>query len=112
LNTKKIASLKRLSKSQTQFSKSVSLVKNAIPQSLLIKGHHNPLTLLHSALSSGLHEQPDDVCLDLAQSIRVVLAELAERLSAALKNDAELDAAVSKLLQIKAADDSGTANSS
>ena len=99
-------------KAETQFSKSVSLVKNAIPQSLLIKGHHNPLTLLHSALSSGLHEQPDDVCLDLAQSIRVVLAELAERLSAALKNDAELDAAVSQLLQIKAADDSGTANSS
>jgi hypothetical protein len=92
-------------KAETQFSKSVSLVKDAIPQSLLIKGSHNPLTLLYAALSSGLHEQPDEVCLDLARSIRLVLAELAERLSAALKNDAELDAAVQKLLQLKAPDD-------
>jgi hypothetical protein len=38
--------------------------------------------------------------IDLAaRSIRLVLAELAERLSAALKNDAELNAAVSRLLR-------------
>ncbi|HLX15743.1 MAG TPA: hypothetical protein VKS24_11120 [Bradyrhizobium sp.] len=84
---------------ETQFSKSIDLVKNAIPQSLLIQGHHNPLTLLHSALSKGLHAESDESCLDLAQSIRLVLAELAERLSTALKNDAELNAAVSRLLR-------------
>ena len=86
-------------KAETQFSKSIDLVKNAIPQSLLIQEHHNPLTLLHSALSKGLHAQSDESCLDLARSIRLVLAELAERLSAALKNDAELNAAVSRLLR-------------
>jgi hypothetical protein len=37
--------------------------------------------------------------IDLARSTRLVLAELAERLSAALKNDAELNAAVSRLLR-------------
>jgi hypothetical protein len=37
-------------KSETQFSKSVSLVRDAIPQALLIGGY-NPLTLLHNALS-------------------------------------------------------------
>jgi hypothetical protein len=83
----------------TQFSKSIDLVKNAIPPSLLIQGHHNPLTLLHSALSKGLHAESDESCLELAQSIRLVLAELAERLSTALKADAELNAAVSRLLR-------------
>jgi hypothetical protein len=70
-----------------------------MPESLLIQGHHNPLTLLHSALSKGLHAETDAACLEMAQSIRLVLAELAERLSAALKNDVELNAAVSRLLR-------------
>ncbi|QIG92185.1 hypothetical protein [Bradyrhizobium sp. 6(2017)] len=86
-------------KAETQFSRSVELVKEAMPPSLLIQGHHNPLTLLHSALSKGLHANSDEACLDLARSIRIVLAELAERLTVALKNDAELSAAVSRLLQ-------------
>jgi hypothetical protein len=75
-------------------------VKGAIPQTLLINGH-NPLTLLHTALSSGLHEQSDERCLELAHDIRVVLAELSERLSQALKDEAELNAAVTRLLQAK-----------
>jgi len=84
-------------KEETQFSKAVESVKHAIPQSLLINGH-NPLSLLHSALSEGLHAQTDDECLELATSIRVVLSELAERLGQALKDEAELNAAVSRLL--------------
>jgi hypothetical protein len=38
---------------ETQFTTALASVKSAIPQSLLINGH-NPLTLLHSALSDGL----------------------------------------------------------
>ena len=87
-------------KAETQFSKAVDSVKNAIPQSLLINGH-NPLTLLHSALSEGLHAQTDEQCLELATSIRVVLNELAERLGQALKDEAELNTAVSRLLNSK-----------
>lgn len=84
-------------KEETQFSKAVETVKHAIPQGLLINGH-NPLSLLHSALSEGLHAQTDEECLELATSIRVVLNELAERLGQALKDEAELNAAVSRLL--------------
>lgn len=85
-------------KSETQFSKALSSVKNAIPQALLINGH-NPMTLLHSALSEGLHNQTDEHCLGIANSVRVVLAELSDRLGQALKDEAELNHALSKLLQ-------------
>jgi hypothetical protein len=72
-----------------------------MPQILLINGH-NPLTLLHSALSGGLHDQSDEECLALATSIRVIMTELAERLGQALKDEAELNAAVSQLLSANA----------
>lgn len=87
-------------KKETQFSKAVSVIKHAIPQALMINGH-NPLTLLHSALSDGLHDQADEHCLSVATHIRVVLTEFVERLSQALKDDSELNAAVSTLLSLK-----------
>jgi hypothetical protein len=85
-------------RSETQFSKSVAMIKDGLPQALLINGH-NPLTLLHNALSAGLHEQTDEVCLELAQAVRVVLVDLSERLSQTLKDEAELNLAVSRLLK-------------
>ncbi len=88
-------------KSENQFSKSVSLVKTAIPQALLINGH-NPLTLLHNALSDGLHAQTDEKCLEIAQAIRIVLADLSDRLGQALKDEAELGKAISTLLKSNA----------
>jgi hypothetical protein len=83
-------------KSENQFLRAIESVKGVLPQTLLIN-NHNPLTLLHSALSAGLHEQPDERCLDLAHDVRVVLADLAERIGQALKDDAELTAAISRL---------------
>jgi hypothetical protein len=73
---------------------------DAIPEAILID-RHNPLTLLHSALSEGLHAQTDEECLELATSIRVVLTELADRISVALKEEAELKTAVNRLLNRK-----------
>lgn len=87
-------------KNETQFSKAIAEIKHGIPQALLIKGH-NPLTLLHNALSDGLHGQDDGHCLELASSIRVVLVELVERMAAALKEDKDLTEAVSKLIHLK-----------
>jgi len=87
-------------KREIQFTKAIDSIRHGIPQALLIDGH-NPLTLLHSALSEGLHEQPDEECLALATSIRVVLTELADRLGQALKDEAELKHAVSRLLEVK-----------
>lgn len=83
-------------RAETRFSKAVETIKHGIPQSLLIDGH-NPLGLLHSALSEGLHAQTDEQCLELATSIRIVLTELVERMSLALKEESELTTAVSRL---------------
>jgi hypothetical protein len=85
-------------KTETQFLRVIELIKDGIPDTLKIKGA-NPLTLLHSALSEGLHAQTDEECLELAQDIRLVLSELAERISRALKDDHELDEAVGRLLK-------------
>jgi hypothetical protein len=88
------------SKNEIQFSKAVTSVKDAIAASLLINGH-NPLTLLHTALSKGVHDLTDEQCLELAQDVRVVLVELAEALGRALKDEAELNSAISRLMSIK-----------
>ncbi|MGB7599820.1 MAG: hypothetical protein WBM24_05915 [Candidatus Sulfotelmatobacter sp.] len=90
----------RLAEKETQFSKAIDEIKDGIPDVLRI-GQHNPLTLLYTALSEGLHEHTDKECLEIAQEIRVVLTELAERLSQALKEEAELQTAVSRLLSRK-----------
>lgn len=86
---------------ETQFSRAVEAIKHGVPESLRIDGH-NPLTLLHSALSEGLHAQTDQQCLELATSIRVVLTELVDRMGNALKEELELSTAVSRLLQASA----------
>jgi hypothetical protein len=84
-------------KTQHQFLSAMETVKDAMPQALLINGH-NPLTLLHSALSEGLHAQTDEECLELAHAVRIVLADLAERIGQALKDEAELNTAISRLM--------------
>jgi hypothetical protein len=85
-----------LAKGEVQFTKAVESLKHALPQSLFINGY-NPLTLLHSALSEGVHAHSDEECLEFASSVRTVLFEFAERLGLALKEEALLNAAVSKL---------------
>jgi hypothetical protein len=84
---------------EQQFSKAVKSLKDAIPPALLINGH-NPLVLLHGALSQGVHNLTDEECLTLATSIRVVLVELADKLAQALKDEKELSDAVGHLLQV------------
>lgn len=84
-------------KKQNQFSTAVEKIKHAIPEVLLIHGH-NPLILLHKALSEGLHAGTDDECLEIAQNIRVILSEFSERLAMALKDDQELKKAVFGIL--------------
>jgi hypothetical protein len=85
---------------ETQFSKALYMAKGAMPESLLINGH-SPIMLLHSALSEGVHALTDEQCLELAGSVRVVLGELSERLSQALKDEAELTKALSALMNKK-----------
>ena len=83
---------------ETQFARALEKAKDALPESLLIDGH-NPLLLLHNALSEGVHKLTDEQCLEIAGSVRVVLGELSERLSQALKDEAELTKALSTLMK-------------
>lgn len=87
-------------KTENQFLKAMESVKDGIPQALRINGH-NPLTLLHSALSKGLHADTDEECLALAHDVRLVLTELTDRIGQAMKDEAELNAAVSRLMKPK-----------
>jgi hypothetical protein len=88
-------------KKEKHFKKALQSVKDAVPPALLINGH-NPLMLLHSALSGDVHQQTDESCLELAHDVRVVLVELAERLGQSLKDEAELNTVVTRLLKSKA----------
>lgn len=83
-------------KTETQFTKSVEMIKRTLPQSLLINGE-NPLLLLHSALSEGLHNHTDEECLIIAQDVRTVLSELAAKLKSALNERNEVTDAVKRL---------------
>ena len=85
-------------KGETQFTKAVDKIKTALPDSLKINGH-NPLTLLYSALSEGLHSHTDEECLELAQDIKIVLFEFSERLDSALKESIELTGAIGRLVK-------------
>lgn len=82
---------------EPQFAQAIAEIKNLIPQSLLIHGQ-NPLNLLRSALGEGVHAQTDSECLEVATSIRIILTELAERISSALQDNGELSSAVNRLL--------------
>jgi len=52
-------------------------------------------------LSADLHQQTDKSCLELAHDVRVVLVDLAERLGQSLKDEAELNTVVTRLLKSK-----------
>ena len=76
------------------------MAKDSIPESLLINGH-NPILFLHRALSKGVHALSDEECLELASNVRIVLSELSERLSQALKDDEKIKKALSSLMNME-----------
>jgi hypothetical protein len=88
-------------KEENQFDKAVNSVKGVIPESLLIDGHHNPLTLLYQVLSEHLHDRTDAECLENAKSIRLILFELSERINNTMKRRRELTDAISKFFKQK-----------
>lgn len=88
--------LLKKAKEEQRFSDAIEPIKSALPQALLLNGQ-NPLTLLHRALSEGLHAKEDEHCLQLAQDIRIVLAALAENIAQALKDEEELNLAINRL---------------
>ena len=85
-------------KNETRFTEAIDSVKDAIPDGLKVKGH-NPLKLLHKALSRGVHDLSDQECLEQAQAVRVILNELIENMVRITSEKREIDAALGKLLQ-------------
>ncbi len=92
-----IASLEA-AKRNFKFKESVAQIKPYMPESLLISGQ-NPLDLLHSALSKGVHELTDESCLQMARHVRVVLTAFAGKVAEALREDSDLAASVSSLMK-------------
>jgi hypothetical protein len=84
-------------KKETQFTKAMEQIGTALPEALLINGH-NPLTALHGALSVHLHNDSDVVCLQAAHDVRLVLADLAEKMSRLRQDHSELHGAVERLI--------------
>ena len=78
------------------FEASAEALKDIMPRELFIDGQ-NPLMLLHRALSANLHECSDRECLELAETIRLVLIEFADRCAEILRDRNELTAAVKRL---------------
>ncbi len=82
---------------ETQFSKAVQILKDAIPPKLLILDGQNPLTLLYRPLSVQLHDLSDEQCLRQAADIRLVLTALLENIADVMRDQAELKAAAARL---------------
>ena len=97
LPTEQIEAL-QAAQSKKEFSRAVRLAKDAIPQSLLINGHHNPLNLLHSTMSENIHEGSEERCLELAEGIRAVFFDLSARVNLAVQDRTELRKSLSQLL--------------
>ena len=86
---------------ETQFSKAVGMLTDAVPDKLLILNGENPLTLLYQPLSKQLHELTDEECLQQAADIRVVLTALLENIADVLKAQDELYEAVTRLKDVR-----------
>jgi hypothetical protein len=84
-----------------RFQQTVDEIKGCLPQILLIEGR-NPLELLHPVLSDSIHDRSDEEALEIASEIRLVLIDLAERISLAKTQSEELKQAVAKLSARKA----------
>jgi hypothetical protein len=67
-------------KNTRQTSEKIALVKDLLPTSLEIEGM-NPLGILHSSLSEGLHSNSDQECLEYAEAVRETLVYLSSQVS-------------------------------
>ncbi len=86
---------------EPQFGRAVESVKGAMPRSLLINEHNDPLELLHAELSAGIHERTDKECLESATHVRTVLAWLADRLAEVTKDGGALNKSVAAMAKRK-----------
>jgi len=79
----------------------IELVKDLLPEILRPDGT-NPLNLLHSTLSEGLHAKTDEECLNIAGSIRDILVFLVNQIFQTKESSKKFTTRMRKLLDKKA----------
>jgi hypothetical protein len=80
----------------------IELVKDLLPGILRPDGM-NPLSVLHSSLSEGLHAESDEVCLEQAAIVRQILVFLVNQVAASKAASKGFTDSMRKLLEKKAA---------
>jgi hypothetical protein len=88
--------LKKAGKSTVTQDK-IEIVKDLLPP-ILRPGGMNPLSVLHSTLSEGLHENSDEECMDLAMTLREIMLFLVHQLSVSKKSSLQFTERMRKLL--------------
>lgn len=78
----------------------INLVKDLLP-SILKPGGMNPLGVLHSELSEGLHALPDEECLDRAHHIKTILTFLVNQVIQSKHSAQQFTASMQSLLDKK-----------
>jgi len=78
----------------------IRLVKDLLPASLLPEGL-NPLNVIYTALSEGLHDKSDEECLELAEEIKKSLLFLVNLILAQKEAKKEFTESMKKLLEKK-----------
>lgn len=78
----------------------IDLVKDLLPPILRPKGM-NPLSVLHSSLSEGLHARSDEKCLEYASTCRKILVFLVSQVSASKAAGQSFTDSMKKLLEKK-----------
>jgi hypothetical protein len=81
---------------QEPFAQALRRVIGRTPN-LLRMGGHDPFALLETALQEGTQATTDEKCLELAETLRIILTDLAERIQRALKDHTEVFFAVKRL---------------
>ena len=78
----------------------INLVKDLLPNTLTPDGI-NPLAVLHSTLSEGLHSESDEKCLEYADKIKKSLLFLVNRVLKIINEDQEFTESLKGLLDEK-----------
>jgi hypothetical protein len=100
LGTDKDAYEKGLAKTKETIvaSDKIALVKDLLPASLRPQ-NMNPLQILHSALSEGLHTLTDDACLAYAEAVRTTLIFLVDQIALQGQAQKSLTDSMKKLME-------------
>lgn len=84
----------------TVAAEKIELVKDLLPP-MLCPNDMNPLAILHSTLSEGLHAESDEVCLEYAEATRDILVFLVKQVAESKKAARNVTESMRKLLDKK-----------